>query len=435
VTAPTQAPQRQLSAADVAALIALVEAQAAVRAQLTRTAVIATLTAFRALSLADWWNPTKVNGAVDSALRVVQASQRQAARITDAYLARAATLMTGRTVRTAGIIDVATLRRAMPDQVIRDLAEGKATPAYLILGEHDPDRRRVVPADTINAAYRGVVPDPNETVIQRIRRLRAEAEAQARTVTEVEQEARREAQQAKAADPKDPYGRVADSYRYQVVAKGATQEKARANALVRVAAVAETDVTMAVREQVRRSVGRIPGITGYRRVLRPELSETGPCGLCVVAATRRYNIEDLQPIHDNCVCEVLPIIGEMDPGLELNRSDLERIYEAAGGTGGEVIKAGRRHSAALKKLRVALVEHGELGPVLVDADQTFRGPRKVAEMKHPDVGVRRRAQLAALEDSFAKLTRRRLAGEDVDRAITWQENKIRELQRELQRTG
>lgn len=440
-------PTGGLTAAQVAALVALIEAQAAVRAQVTRAAVNAAVAAFTTLT--DWWDAGRVSRAIDAALRVVQPSQVQAARVTDAYLARTATVMTGRTVRPVGAVDVTRLRRSIPEQVARDLVAGRRTPAYTLLGEHDPQRRRVVPAETLDAPVTMSVPDPartaaspaltaavsdtrpGETVAERIRRRRreqVEAEAAARRAAEG---AAREAAEAVAVDPADPYGRVADAYRYQVVAKGSDNERARRYALARVAAVAATDVTLAVREQYRKSLTSIRGVTGWRRILRPELSETGPCGLCVVAADRTYNIRDLKPIHDRCCCEVLPIIGSMDPGLDLNHSDLQRIYDLAGGTGGEVIKEGKRHSAALKKIRVALVEHGELGPVLVDADQRYRGPREVAAMKVPDRAVRARAQLASLEESYARLVRRELEGEDVDQPKRWQERRIAELRRDL----
>jgi hypothetical protein len=413
VTAPVQTPPQQLTAAKVAALIALIEAQAQARAKLTATAVQAAVAAFTALSDGDWWESDKVERAVDNALKVVQASQRLAARTTDAYLINTVAVMTGRRPRPAGAVDVTRLRRAITEAVARDLVDGRRQPAYVLLGEHDPDRRRVVPAATIDAPVTTAVPDPGspETVLQRVRRERAE--------------------RAAVTDPVEPYARVADNYRYQVVADGATSERAKRKALLRIAAVAETDVTLAVREQVRKTLGQIPGVTGYRRILHPELSKTGPCGLCVVAADRVYKIEDLKPIHDFCVCETLPIIGALDPGLRLNASELAAIYDAAGGTGGEVIKGGKHHSAALKRVRVALAEHGEIGPVLVDADQRYRGPREVAKTKVADRATRARAQLESLEEQYARFVRRQLAGEDVERALEWQARRIDALRHEL----
>lgn len=389
MTAPTRPDETQggqLSAAQLAELVALVDAQAAVRRKITDMARSAARSAFAGFT--SWWDTAKVDKAIADVLKIVQPAQRQMARVTDAYIARAGSVMTGRTVRPAGAVDITRLRRAITDEVARELVDGKVTPAYILLGQFDPGGGRVDRADSIDTAVKLAVPDPASSKI------------------------------AGAAEPSDPYGRVADQVRYHVVAEGATEEQARRQALVRIESAAATDVTLAVRQQYLRSVTRIPGITGYRRIVRPELTATGPCGLCVVAADRLYHVEDLHPIHGNCVCEVLPVIGAVDPGLGLNVGDLRRLYQAAGGTGGK----------GLKRIRVALAEHGELGSTLVDADQHYRGPVDVARAVHPDRAVRDRAKLAAFEGRLAVLLRRQAGGEDgLDRAIEWQSARIEQL--------
>lgn len=426
MTAPTQPQSQGLSPGQIAALLALVEAQAAVRGQLTQTAIAAAVAAFSAIT--DWWDPKQTSRAVAAALKVVQPSQRQAARITDAYLARAASIITGRRVSPAGVVGITELRRQIPVKVAQDLVAGRSTPGFLILGELDPDQQRIVTVDAVDDPVGMAVPDPGETAAQRLARRRAAVDTTAPEGETPLQRVRRLRAEAaaQAVDPGQPYGRVADGYRYSVVARGETEDQARQRALVRIESVAQTDVTLAVREQVRKTLGKIPNVKGYRRILRPELSESGPCGLCTVAAFRVYRVEDLQPIHSACCCEVLPIIGGLDPGLTLNDDDLKLIYRAAGSTGG-----GKRQGGALKKIRVALAEHGELGPVLVDADQNFRGPRQVAATKVPDKGTRLRAQLSSLDDSYGRLVRRREAGENVDRPLRWQEKRIAELRRQL----
>jgi len=414
VTAPAQPAARQLSTAQLIALVALIEAQARVRKQLSDAAVAAAVAAFSAIT--DWWDTDQIRKAAAVALKVVQPSQRQAARVTDAYMVRAVQIMTGRRVAPVGAVDVSRLRRAIPPRTARDLVDGRREPVFLILGENDPANRRVIAGKDMDTAAPMVIPDPNETPAQKLARQR---DGQPAAVVE---------------NPAAAYGRIADAYRYQVIAKGTPAERVRAYALARVGVVAQTDVTLAVREQYRKSLqglSKLTGVTGWRRILRPELSETGPCGLCVVAADRTYRIEDLKPIHNGCVCEVLPVIGPFDPGLTLNREDLNRIYDLAGGTGGDVIKDGQRHSGALQKIRVALAENGELGPILVDADQHYRGPVEVAKTVVPDQRVRKEHQLEQLDLSFASLTRRRQRGEDVEKPLAWTENRIRQLQREL----
>jgi hypothetical protein len=404
-------PTRRPTAAQLAALAVLVAAQGKVRGDLTAAAVAAAVAAFTALTPGDWWEAKKVNAAITILLKSVQANQRQAARVTDAYIARAGGILTGKRVPTAGAVDVTKLRRAIPAQVVQDVIAGRVQPKMLLLGELDVAHRRVVPAEGMTEPMSTVVPDPGMTVSERIRRRRADLAA------------------AQTVNPADPYGRVADQYRFQVVTQGVPEQQARQRALVRIAAVAETDVTLAVREQFRSSMFNIKDVRGWRRVLGH--SKTGPCGLCVVASDRIYKIQDLKPIHDLCRCEVLPIIGDLDPGLDLSSDDLDRIYAAAGGTGGDVFKDGKRHSGALKNLRVALAEHGELGPVLVNADQHHRGVREVALTKTGDRRTLVQHQLDGWEKSFARLVRRQQAGENVDVPLAWQEKRINSLRREL----
>lgn len=102
-----------------------------------------------------------------------------------------------------------------------------------------------------------------------------------------------------------------------------------------------------------------PKVIGYRRVVRPELSMHGPCGLCVVAATNWYTKSSLQGIHHLCKCVTLPVTADQDPGFRWNQEDLRRhldtIYGAAGGS---------TRGKDLKRVRVKITEHGELGPIL-----------------------------------------------------------------------
>jgi hypothetical protein len=450
-----------MTAAKLAALVALLQAQSNLRQQLTQTAIAAALAPFRALGVVGWWDGNRVQRAINDVLRVVQPTQTQMARITDAYLAQAVSTMTGRRVSPAGAVDITRLRRRMTPEVARELVSGQRRPAFVILGEFDPETGQVENSDRINAPIPLALPDPvtqpstaavarstrqqaeqlrarARELAQQLERLRAQrtpgtpapavtAPPPAPTVssptTTGTSPARRD-----ALDPSEAYNRIAEQFRYAVIARGVAEEQAAKAALSRVEAVAWTDVTLAVREQVRRTLGslsNIAGVEGYRRVLRPELSQTGPCGLCVVAANRIYSVEDLKPMHDRCVCEVLPIIDGADPGLFLNDEDLDRIY------GGEGMRGGRAGTGRLAKMRVAFTEHGELGPILVNGNHSYRGPREVAEAVHPDRRVRLQAQLESAEEQLARLLYRDGAGEDVERPIAWQTARIERLEREL----
>lgn len=395
MTAPVQ-ERGGLTVAQMAAILALLQAQAAARQRLTQAAIAAALAPFQAFTA--WWDSAATDRAITQVLRVLQPLQRQAARQTDAYMARVMSTMSRKVVRPVGAVDVTRLRRKMPQPVVERLARNEITPPYLELGSIADG-----PGKHINTPF-----DPLVGVGQ-------------------------EQWQA----PAEAYGRVADGVRYDLVANGLTEPAARKRAMLRIAAAAQTDITLAVRAQYYKAIaeGKTVRADGWRRIVRPELSKTGPCGLCVVAADRIYHRADLLPLHNGCVCEVLPILDGADPGLLLNRDDLNAIYAAAGGTGGEKIAIvnGRPKpvSPALQKLRVALTEHGELGPVLVDAGQNFRGMRQVAKTQSTSRRFQVEAQLAALERTFDDLIRRRRAGENVDKPYEWQANAIDKLRAEL----
>jgi len=161
--------------------------------------------------------------------------------------------------------------------------------------------------------------------------------------------------------------RVAAEYRRHR-ADGLDDDAARARAVNRARLIVDEDLSLAAREAARQVYTRTPGVTGYRRVIRPELSAGGTCGLCVAASDRTYARGDLLPLHARCKCETLPIVGANDPGRSLNADELAELYRQAGGTTME----------KLKRARVVVREHGELGPVLRAPGEHFRGPDEVA---------------------------------------------------------
>lgn len=158
------------------------------------------------------------------------------------------------------------------------------------------------------------------------------------------------------------YKRLAENYRYQ---RSIGLDDAGALKLTsqRAAIMADTDTTLAMRAQSRRFMTK-RGISHYRRIIRPEASRGGTCGLCIAAADRIYRKADLLPVHDRCNCLTAPIVDGQDPGHSLNAADLDALYGAAGST--------RRQDLA--KVRITVHHHGELGPVLGLHGQAFRGP-------------------------------------------------------------
>ncbi len=116
----------------------------------------------------------------------------------------------------------------------------------------------------------------------------------------------------------------------------------------------------------------VRGVTQYRRVIHPELSKTGTCGLCAVASTRTYHTSALMPLHSNCKCGVAPITTANDVGKDISDADLQRFYDLAGGN----------TAADLKSIRLQVQTNGELGPIL--ADEARKSGRTVSDWTPPD---------------------------------------------------
>jgi len=152
--------------------------------------------------------------------------------------------------------------------------------------------------------------------------------------------------------------RPAAVYRY-AVSQGATETMARQESLSRLEKLTDDNMMLAQRlaemEALNQAHDLDQTITGYRRVVHPELSRGGACGMCIVASDRKYYITDLKPIHARCNCTVAAITTDFDPGEQANSVDLSRFYE----------EAGSNYSQYLKKTRYQVDQHGEFAAVLV----------------------------------------------------------------------
>ena len=160
-------------------------------------------------------------------------------------------------------------------------------------------------------------------------------------------------------DPVVQWRRPAEQYRY-ARSQGVDEAPAVTRAVQRAERMAGTDLSLAMREASRQKLVLVDAdadveVRGYRRIIHPELSAGGTCGLCVAAADRFYSVEDLLPIHDRCWCTVLPVIT----GLPDPKSVDRKAYEDA------VARAGNTSAGALARERYRFDQHGELGPVLV----------------------------------------------------------------------
>jgi len=167
--------------------------------------------------------------------------------------------------------------------------------------------------------------------------------------------------------------------------------------------VATQDVKLADRDEAQRVLGADPLVDRWRRVPHPELSKSGTCGLCWVAAQRVYTVGTLMAMHGpSCNCTIMGISKGDDPGLRINDADLKMLYAAAGSN----------QAADLLNTRITVTEHGELGPVLVKEGDHFRTPEEAGRPAYvpqtPDTiradRTRERNDLAAqLEHARARL--------------------------------
>jgi hypothetical protein len=195
--------------------------------------------------------------------------------------------------------------------------------------------------------------------------------------------------------------------------------------------IADTDVQMARRNESSNVLNAMEVVTGYRRVVHPELSESGVCGICIVASSRIYSKSEMEPIHYFCKCETLPITLAHDPGETLNREALDKLYTEAGGMNIDF----------LSNTRYQVDEHGELGLVAVlgkmkgkteftnDAPHTRVKANRKNEFFHQQ---RDAGELGILYSSTERLKRRFNNGEtQLQAPLQWEENRIQQLETKM----
>lgn len=186
---------------------------------------------------------------------------------------------------------------------------------------------------------------------------------------------------------------------YRVQRDNGVEHAAAVDAAVRRARIiADDDLTLAMRMAASQHAQQAPGVTGLRRVVHPELSEGGTCGLCLAASDRVYSVRKLLPMHSRCKCTVAEVTKANDPGNGLNNLSMGDLYEAAGSTSGR----------DLKGTRYKIDEHGELGPVLVVKPKEAPTPARKERSADRDA-----ARLKAIEEAITSLEQRARDGEDV----------------------
>lgn len=180
------------------------------------------------------------------------------------------------------------------------------------------------------------------------------------------------------SEPHKLFKRAVSTYHHER-ATGADHATASTAAEQRIDELTETNVMLAQRLAEQQTLVKAntvdldEEIIGYRRVIHPELSRGGTCGLCVAVSDRVYSLHELKPIHFRCNCTTLPITKTRDPGFRITREDLDMLYGHAGTT------SGRTKGKNLKHTRYVIEDHAELGPVL----RQVKG-EKVGSLPAPD---------------------------------------------------
>ncbi|PRX95580.1 hypothetical protein [Allonocardiopsis opalescens] len=160
---------------------------------------------------------------------------------------------------------------------------------------------------------------------------------------------------------------------YTHLGRGEQLDEALQRGATRLAEIAEADLQQTYAHAAQAAMEAVDVPAADRpRFWRRVLVGSENCGLCVVASTQRYRVEDLNPIHPGCDCEVAGIFGA-DPGQVIDPELLERVHEAVE----ELTGASDRGARAVdyRSITVEMIrEHGELGPMLARPRDRFTGP-------------------------------------------------------------
>lgn len=262
----------------------------------------------------------------------------------------------------------------LPDPVVRE----QPRPAGV---QRRPEPVRGPERTVVDAAPRELVrtaPAPVERVAEPVARPAAQAvREQPRTTTVAPRETAARGQTSTLVAPREQPRRgtestVVEGVRQQFdrparvyqarLADGVAAEEAQREAERQIERVLEDQAMLAQAEAEAVVLDAVDDkIDGWRRIIHPELSMGGVCGLCVAASDRIYTRGDLKALHERCKCTVLPIVDGVDPGRSLNEEDLKRLYEDAGSTSGRAKKG----APGLKRTRYKVMDDGKLGAVFV----------------------------------------------------------------------
>lgn len=285
-----------------------------------------------------WYDGDAIGRMAKSAAASTRAGQKQTTTNVGTYWSRVVSLVTGRRVNPGRLVDVSTVRPVPLDAVYGRVADQYRYLTATRGPDTTPDARLAAARDAWQ---------------RRADRLTPNIAAPGRRLSDADiAQALRDAIGALPEVPPDPL----------------TLDDILSRAIQRGMVAVDDNLSLAYRAQLEQAAKSDPStVTGYRRVIRPELSAGGTCGLCVAVSTRLYFRGDLLPLHSRCKCTVIPVIGEAggdgDIGGAINDMDLAALYDQAGGN----------RAAELKRTRYKVIRHAELGSWLVPADSLQDG--------------------------------------------------------------
>ncbi|MGE3795103.1 MAG: hypothetical protein AB7I38_14410 [Dehalococcoidia bacterium] len=238
----------------------------------------------------------------------------------------------------------------------------------------------------------------------------------------------------RGTDPAAVYRRAGEQV-WTALSRGQSLEAAVLQGVDRAQEAAATDLQLAkthTSAQVLAQDRRKP--TGYRRVLEGDSS----CGLCALAATQRYTISELMPIHPACDCSVAPLYGWNDRVLD--PAEAARIHDLAQqffGDGVDTFEASKGSHSGRREYDfrdfVVVHDHGELGPVLGRKGQQFTGPDELGKRPRPAPEPRTEAdtrdlQITQLRERIPGLADRVAAGDaTAQAALDWSQTRLAAL--------
>jgi hypothetical protein len=144
---------------------------------------------------------------------------------------------------------------------------------------------------------------------------------------------------------------------WQALSNGRAYQDAVNAGLARAESTAALDVALSTR------AAAVEYARGNRRISQWErVPDEMACTFCLVASTQTYSSGDLMPLHNNCGCTVSPL-GAGDG----NAGDTDLLEQISASSDRPDYWNDRGAADVIR-------EHGELGPVLVDPEDTFTGP-------------------------------------------------------------